>query len=156
MKALQNVKLFCFDHSQIVATKPFNIIVTSFALLNFLMQFCCNLKEEATYHHYVKSVLAVWLMMLFIGTSFFQIFHHHEHPAIDKQYHQTSVQKWVKSCEVCDYLAHHHAIPILTAHHFELTPPVKSNAAFAGRYYIGCYKFTLQGFTNKGPPSIIS
>ncbi|MES2650573.1 MAG: hypothetical protein V4663_02480 [Bacteroidota bacterium] len=105
----------------------------------------------------MKSILAVWLMMLFVGTSFIQIFHHH-HQDLPSQTHnnQTSIQKWAKSCEVCDYLAHHHAVPILNAHHFELTPPIKSTATFAGRYYIGCYKFTLQGFTNKGPPSINS
>jgi hypothetical protein len=116
------------------------------------MQFCCDLKREDKYQQYIKSTLAVWLMVLFMGTSFFQIFHHHQHPANDKHDHQTSIQKWVKGCEVCDYLAHHHTTPILTSHHFDLTPPIKSLTAFAGRYYIGCYKFTLQGFTNKGPP----
>lgn len=121
------------------------------------MQFCCDLKKEATYQHYVKSILAVWLMTLFVVTSFFQIFHHH-HQELPSHKHdnQTSIQKWVKSCEVCDYLAHHHAVPILNVHHFELITPVKSTAAFAGKYYMGCYKFTLQGFTNKGPPSINS
>jgi len=121
------------------------------------MQFCCDLKKEAIYQHYVKSILAVWLMMLFMSTSFFQIFHHHHEELANHKYSsQTTIQKGIKSCEVCDYLGHHQAVPILNAHHFELTPPVKSTAAFAGRYYIGCYKFTLQGFTNKGPPTIHS
>jgi len=121
------------------------------------MQFCCDLKKEATYQQYVKSILAIWLMILFIGTSFFQIFHHHHQDLPSHKYsNQTSIHKWVKSCEICDYLSHHHAVPILNVHHFELTPPIKSTAAFAGRYYIGCYKFTLQGFTNKGPPTIYS
>ncbi len=116
------------------------------------MQFCCDLKRGSTYQQQVKNILAIWLVMIFVGTSLFQIFHHHKHHADHKHSNETSVQKWVKSCEVCDYLAHLHAVPILTAHHFELVPPVKSTAAFAGRYYIGFYKFTLQGFTNKGPP----
>jgi len=120
------------------------------------MQFCCNLKREATYQQQIKNILAIWLMMLFVGTSLFQVFHHHEHLPNHKSYSQTSIQKWVKSCEVCDYLAHHHAVPVLNAHHFELVPPIIATSAFSGRYYIGFYKFTLQGFTNKGPPSINS
>jgi len=120
------------------------------------MQFCCNLKREAAYQLHIKSILAIWLIILFVGNSLFQIFHHHKHLADHKQYSQTSIQKWVKSCELCDYMAHHHAVPILVAHHFELVPPVKPTAIFAGRYYIGFYKFTLQGFTNKGPPTVLS
>jgi hypothetical protein len=94
-------------------------------------------------------------VMLFVGTSIFQVFHHHEHLAHHKHYSQTSIQKWVKSCEVCHYLAHHHALP-LNADYFQLVLPVKPASAFPGRYYIGFYKFTLQGFTNKGPPRINS
>ncbi|SDD69806.1 hypothetical protein SAMN04488024_107134 [Pedobacter soli] len=121
------------------------------------MQFCCNLKGEATYLQYMKRVLAVWLMILFVVTSFFQIFHHHHQDLpTHRNNNQTSVKKWVKSCEVCNYLAHHHAEAILTAYHLELAAQIKPSAPFAGRYYIGCYKFTLQGFTNKGPPAIIS
>ncbi len=121
------------------------------------MQFCCDLKKQATYQQYVKSILALWLIILFVGTSFLQIFHHHHQDSPGQEHHhQTSIQKLVKSCAVCDYLAHHHSVPILNVHHFEFTLPVKSAAAFAGRYYIGCYKFTLQGFTNKGPPVLNS
>lgn len=120
------------------------------------MQLCCVLKEESTYQQYLRSILAVWLAMLFVGNAAFQVFHNHEHATSHKHYDHTSVQKLVKSCEACDYLAHHQFVPILTANHFELMPQVKSPSVHAGRYYIGGYKFTLQGFTNKGPPAYLA
>lgn len=120
------------------------------------MQFCCNLKRETIYKQQLKNIIAIWLMVFFVGTSLFQVFHHHIHGAHHNHYSETSVQKWVKSCEVCNYIAHHQLVPILNVHQIEMVPPVISTTEFAGRYNIGFYKFTLKGFTNKGPPEINS
>lgn len=56
------------------------------------------------------------------------------------------------TCKICDYLAHKEnkkfnisPVPVLAV-------PLSKAVTFLSRSYAGRYKFTLQGFTNKGPP----
>ncbi|TKC10711.1 hypothetical protein FA048_11105 [Pedobacter polaris] len=118
------------------------------------MQICWDLKKQTTYLKTFKKAASLLMMSVFLFVSVFQVFHHHD----DVQQHtsELSIQKFVKSCDVCHFLAHQNAVPILFSNHFELAKPITAAEVFGGLYDIGFYKFTLQGFTNKGPPALNS
>jgi hypothetical protein len=116
------------------------------------VQFCSDLKKGYTYQEIFKKSATMLMLMIFLFVSVFQIFHHHEKLLKLDNKHEISVQKLVKSCEVCHYIHNHHAVSLLTDHHYTVLKPVALASVLGGRYYIGSYKFTLQGFSNKGPP----
>lgn len=58
-------------------------------------------------------------------------------------------------CVICDHFQHRNHSDTPTFSNIEITPPLPAVPVHGGRYYMGFCKFTLQGFTNKGPPASI-
>ncbi|MCF3108098.1 hypothetical protein LL912_04855 [Niabella sp. CC-SYL272] len=84
-----------------------------------------------------------------------QAVHHHH---ADIKDNTAAIQKGslvkvvAEHCKVCDQIRHSSS-PDLSTPDTELASPMPVTPVHGGRYYIGFFKFTLQGFTNKGPPT---
>ncbi|HMR84903.1 MAG TPA: hypothetical protein PKE30_17275 [Niabella sp.] len=86
-----------------------------------------------------------------------QGFHsHHPKQVTCEHAVQDTLTSYSAPCTICDHFQYrnHSDIPFLS--HIEITPLLPTVPIHGGRYYIGFYKFTLQGFTNKGPPAGIA
>lgn len=99
------------------------------------------------------------LVMLFLSISVAQIFHSHpkvaalEHTHHDDGSGQAQVDAADK-CLICDYLAHQQSKEFYISHPLVLTVPLPDAITLNNNVFVGNYKFSLQGFTNKGPPVI--
>lgn len=102
------------------------------------------------------QVLAQLLVVLMLSIPFTQLIHHHpgESVAYADQGSKTTISKTVSHCDLCDYLKHSHSKDFLISYtvlNVALPQPIKIRA----NVIAGNYTFTLQGFTNKGPPAQI-
>jgi uncharacterized membrane protein YjgN (DUF898 family) len=104
------------------------------------------------------QVGAFLLVMLFLSISVAQIFHSHpkvtamEHAQSQDQDQQDQVSAADK-CMVCDYLAHQKSKEFYISHPLVLSVPLPDAITLNTNVFVGNYKFSLQGFTNKGPPA---
>ncbi|WP_162618701.1 hypothetical protein [Pedobacter yulinensis] len=88
--------------------------------------------------------------------SFIQVFHAHNNADRTELSRQQDATYLVDKCAVCDLHVHKQEDSLPVACTAVLKAPSASPLSH-GRYIcIGNYKFTLQGFTNKGPPYIVS
>jgi hypothetical protein len=55
-------------------------------------------------------------------------------------------------CQFCDYLAHIQGKQLFFVYAAVLVLAISLPISFQPHSFVGNYKFTLQGFTNKGPP----
>lgn len=94
------------------------------------------------------------LVFVFIAITAVQVLHKHQNARIDQDDADTEYAYSPEKCSVCDYIVQkqsHHAhwsCPSI------ITVPVTKAVTLLTRCYAGVYKFTLQGFTNKGPPTL--
>jgi len=99
----------------------------------------------------VKAVSAL-LIFTFSFISVIQIIHNHNTDEVEQVGNQKDNISFTEKCSVCDYLAHKHGKEILLPLPFSISYPLpKANLLNTGTF-LANYKFTLQGFTNKGPP----
>lgn len=121
------------------------------------MQLCSILKIEK--NHIQKKccqVVSFLMVILFISMTVVQAFHTHDSSVNTEQSDQVDISYAVEKCKICEFYLHKQSEtahstypPVLTT---PLPTPVKHNTC----HYIGNYKFTHQGFTNKGPPGLLS
>jgi len=102
---------------------------------------------------------AMLLVMLFLSISVAQIFHSHPKVATLEhlQQHDGNDQDQVASadkCLICDYLAHQQSKEFYISHPLVLSVPLPDAITLNTNVFVGNYKFSLQGFTNKGPPAL--
>lgn len=83
-----------------------------------------------------------------------QAFHHH----CKASHNNTSDHKisFVKGngnmhCDLCDQIVHQPSFDLAVVNP-AISSLIPEVPVHGGRYYIGFNKFTLQGFSNKGPP----
>ena len=100
------------------------------------------------------QILAQLLILLMLSIPFTQILHHHVNDSVEYTEHsgKTIISKTANHCDLCDYLKHNHSkdfLPSYTSLSMPLPQPIKIRA----NVIAGNYTFTLQGFTNKGPPA---
>jgi hypothetical protein len=103
----------------------------------------------------VLKAMSVGMAMLLLYVTVIQALHHHATPTnvndiCDSGENVNSTNK----CAVCDYLSHHHFQEYHLPAVDQITVPVVKTVTLLTRSYTGIYKFTLQGFTNKGPPPV--
>ncbi|MGN7205219.1 hypothetical protein ACTHQF_13180 [Pedobacter sp. SAFR-022] len=101
---------------------------------------------------------AMLLVMLFLSISVAQIFHSHPKVAALEHTHQHegNDQDQVAAadkCLICDYLAHQQSKEFYISHPLVLSVPLPDAITLNTNVFVGNYKFSLQGFTNKGPPA---
>jgi len=100
---------------------------------------------------------AVLLVLLFLSITVVQIFHRHSQVVKTEQ--TSSDEDTISStddCKICDYLMHKQGKHLFFSYPpvivFSLPEPIRYSAGV----FVGNYKFTLQGFTNKGPPVLFA
>ena len=97
------------------------------------------------------------LVMLFLSIAIIQSVHTHdrevrtEQSAIDQD--SLSNSDW---CKLCDYFIHKQDKQLFLSYPPVVVPPLPEPVSYTTEIFVGNYKFTLQGFTNKGPPSPLS
>lgn len=101
---------------------------------------------------------AFLLVLLFLCISVAQIFHSHAKVAALEQVagHDHDGQDQVaaaEECMICDYLAHQQSKEFYISHPLVLAVPLPDAITLNTNVFVGNYKFSLQGFTNKGPPA---
>ena len=101
--------------------------------------------------------MSVGMAMLLLYVTVIQALHHHATPAdVNDISNSGGYVHSSNKCAVCDYLSHHqfdeYHLPAVD----QITVPVNKPVTSLSRSYAGIYKFTLQGFTNKGPPLFLA
>ncbi|RZK21296.1 MAG: hypothetical protein EOO86_01490 [Pedobacter sp.] len=101
------------------------------------------------------KAIGLLLIFTFVFISFVQIIHAHNNNDTEHVADQKESISFSEKCSVCDYIFHKHGKDILLPLPFSISFPLpKANTCSTG-VFVGNYKFTLQGFTNKGPPAIV-
>lgn len=123
------------------------------------MQLCCTMKNGAniiqTKFQRIGSLLLI-LLFLFVAAA--PLLHHHEHCERSEHVNVGSDEniQLTDKCAVCDYCHHIQGQQILL-YYPQLQIIINTNAiTLDNRALVSNYKFTLQGFTNKGPPALRS
>ncbi|MEJ7560012.1 MAG: hypothetical protein WKF66_16990 [Pedobacter sp.] len=106
---------------------------------------------------YVKlsQLGSLLLVTLFLSISVIQVLHSHKFNVQSEQSSNSSDETVSEAspCPLCDYLTHNHSKELFIAYAAALVLPVSDPITFQPHSFVGNYKFTLQGFTNKGPPA---
>jgi hypothetical protein len=127
-----------------------------FASLGLLMQLWHELKtRNKNILRKISQLGSLLLVTLLLSISVIQALHSHKSSVQSEQSSDSSDQivSEANPCQICDYLAHiqnkqfiiYAAVLVLA-----ISVPI----TFQPHSFVGNYKFTLQGFTNKGPPAI--
>ncbi|WAC40287.1 hypothetical protein [Pedobacter sp. SL55] len=113
---------------------------------------------KRTYQNNKAKVFASALLaILFLAIPFVQTLHSHH--ASEELIHTTtekSISSAAEKCLICDYTAEIKGKQILMAHLPVISIPTNVCATLNTFVYTRIYKFTLQNFSNKGPPSLLS
>jgi hypothetical protein len=117
------------------------------------MQLCIILKIEKS--HIQKNrcqVVSFLMVILFISMTLVQTFHAHVSSVNTAQSDEGDFTYAVEKCKICDFYLHKQTETIHSTYPSELATLLPTPISHNTHHYIGNYKFTLQGFTNKGPP----
>lgn len=97
------------------------------------------------------------LVLLFLSITSAPLLHHHEHSHTEGHVN-TSLEESIQladKCVVCDYY-HHIAGQQILLSYPQIQTILNAHTNILDNPVLVCnYKFTLQGFTNKGPPCLI-
>lgn len=104
----------------------------------------------------IHRFLSMFLVMLLLFISILQLAHAHKVFAFDKQDISTDAVSAVEKCEICDFIIHKNStyLPVYLVQNVivvatkEVSPPCSS--------YVCDYECTLQAFSNRGPPTVLS
>ncbi|RZL29844.1 MAG: hypothetical protein EOO96_19375 [Pedobacter sp.] len=114
---------------------------------------------KRTQHHIalkLKQLSACLLLLLFLAMPTLQLFHFHDQATeLSSQTDgKTVIDKLSEQCKLCDFLSHKQFkefhLPKASTTLIATQQPIK----IYGNYIAINYTFTLNGFTNKGPPSL--
>ena len=102
-----------------------------------------------------QKILSLSLTLVLISITAIQASHDHPnsisvHPGGDHSFVSA-----IEKCAICGYLANHQGKKAYLSHSSALAPLAKP-VTLVFIAYAGTYKFTLQGFINKGPPAAVS
>jgi len=114
------------------------------------------MKKKENYIVYKFRQIAAYLMvLLFLAIPITQIVHTHEQSSDYTESGQSVFEKSVENCELCDFLSHHHGKEMHLSSPIAFKVPIVQPVKTITNLISGNYTFTLQGFTNKGPPAAI-
>lgn len=117
------------------------------------MQLCRVLKvKKNNIQKKCCQVVSFLMVVLFISMTVVQVFHMHDRGVTTEQSGEDDLTYAVEKCKVCDFYFHKQSETIHAAYPPALVTLLPTLITHNTRHYIGNYKFTLQGFTNKGPP----
>jgi hypothetical protein len=98
---------------------------------------------------------ALMLVLLFLSINVVQAFHHH-HKAVQTEASDNDQDQLSSSdqCQLCDYFMHKQGKDLFFAYPANIVYQLPEPLRYTTSLFVGNYKFTLQGFTNKGPPAV--
>ena len=104
----------------------------------------------------IYRIISLIMVVLVMSISVVQIFHSHtddHHPIKtgEKEYTQA-----IEKCDICDFLVHKQQKEFLLPGSQQTEMPQWFSVAKPMTGSVNFYKFTLPGFTNKGPPAALS
>ena len=107
--------------------------------------------------HTVKKstqILAYLMMLIFLSMPIIQLVHsHHQSPEIFSEIDgKPNINIAVEQCKLCDFFAHKQIKEFSLQHPIGIIIPVVQPIKLPTGLISGNYTFTLNGFTNKGPP----
>jgi len=97
------------------------------------------------------------LVLILLSISVIQAVHSHEKNTQTEQSpsdHDGASD--MDHCQICDYHVHKQGKYLVPEVPQVLPAPLPEPISFCTAYFIGNYKFTLQDFTNKGPPAFLA
>jgi len=97
------------------------------------------------------------MVLVFLSISVIQAMHSHNRLAQTEQggNDDDSISA-SDQCQLCDYFTQKQSKQLFYSYAVVLVLPVPEPISFNTKIFIGNYKFTLQGFTNKGPPAMFA
>ena len=96
-------------------------------------------------------------MLLFLSISVIQAVHRHHRPVQTVQSsNDEDVVTDSDQCQLCDYFTQKQGKQLYLSQTLVLISPLPEPISYKRETFVGNYKFTLQGFTNKGPPAILA
>ena len=115
-----------------------------------LMRFCMQKKKHSPF---IPKLISGLLLLLFAYVHCFQAFHSHKEASVstnsaEEQQYQPSTEQ----CKICNYFAHCRHDALAVTYWLTLSIPLTKAVELNSSVYARIYKFTLQGFSNKGPP----
>lgn len=108
-------------------------------------------RNEAT-----KKFGAFLLTILFLTIPLVQTLHSHHSEDFSKANTEKSITSATEKCLICDYTAEIKGKQIFVVQPPIINIPTNVCATLNTFVYTRIYKFTLQNFSNKGPPSLLS
>lgn len=104
-----------------------------------------------------KQFAGALLAILFLAIPLVQTFHLHDtEDVFSKTDAEQSVASTPEKCLICDYTAEIKGKQILMDYPPVIDIPTSVCIIINTFVYTRIYKFTLQNFSNKGPPSLLS
>jgi hypothetical protein len=96
------------------------------------------------------------LMVLFLSVSILQLAHAHKVFASENENITTDSVSIVEKCEICDFIFQKQSKHLLAYFSYSVIVLSTLDVSYNCNSCIYNYEFTLQGFTNKGPPTLYS
>ena len=109
--------------------------------------------QKTTHSSLVPKLISGLLLLLFAYAHCFQAFHSHKQIPVSAD--SAEEQQYVSSdqqCKICNYLAHGRHDLVAVTYWLTLLVALPKAVELNSGIYARIYKFTLQGFSNKGPP----
>lgn len=121
------------------------------------MQLCSVVKNGKIYviSKYCQAISCL-LIILFLSISVMQILHSHKAVIKTEQSDEEDNGYLTEKCQICDFFIHKHGKALHLSYPPVISAPLPEPLSYITSSYIGNYKFTLQGFTNKGPPAFLA
>ncbi|WP_295768629.1 hypothetical protein [uncultured Mucilaginibacter sp.] len=102
----------------------------------------------------ISGALSLMLALAFLFITAVQAFHKHNYTSAKNDSDETEYVYAAEKCSICDYVVHKQSNFAHLHHPPVVAVPVTKAVTLLTKSYAGIYKFTLQGFTNKGPPAV--
>lgn len=105
----------------------------------------------------IHRLISMALVLLFLSIALLQLVHIHPAPLISKKDSaDRDLLSEIKKCEICDFIIHKQSkyISLNILQNAIVLSPI--TITYNCNACICNYDFTLQGFTNKGPPPLYS
>ncbi|WP_295121192.1 hypothetical protein [uncultured Chitinophaga sp.] len=112
------------------------------------------MKRAETIHTIFRRAGSLLLLVLLFSGTVIQASHFHHQVDVTEQCPGDDVMNNVDDCFVCDHYTQQAGKELFYAHPPVLDVPLPEPVQQNGRTYARIYKFTLQGFSNKGPPAL--
>jgi hypothetical protein len=95
------------------------------------------------------------LVLLFLSITVVQAFHRHDQVVKTEQSSgDEDTLSSIDDCQLCDYFTHKQGKQLFFTYPPVIVLPLPEPISYSTAIFLGNYKFTLQGFTNKGPPVV--